>query len=169
MLVTCAGRNGNLALDTGPMPDGQIEPRQAERFREIGAWLKKYGQSIYATRGGPFSGLDCECTRKDNTVYVHVLKWYDDKLRLPAISRKIVAHSLLTGGTATVRQTADAIEISVPAEHRQALDTIVVLQLDGPASELKPGRIPSGSPTFRDRRPPCAGTESSDGSPVGSS
>ena len=29
VLVTCAGRNGNLALNTGPMPNGQIEPRQA--------------------------------------------------------------------------------------------------------------------------------------------
>ena len=37
VLVTCAGRNGNLALNTNPMPDGQIEPRQVERFREIGA------------------------------------------------------------------------------------------------------------------------------------
>ena len=37
VLVTCAGRNGNLALNTNPMPDGRIEPRQAERFREIGA------------------------------------------------------------------------------------------------------------------------------------
>ena len=36
VLVTCAGRNGNLALNTNPMPDGRIEPRQAERFREIG-------------------------------------------------------------------------------------------------------------------------------------
>jgi len=66
--VTCAGRNGNLALNTGPMPDGRIEPRQAERFREIGQWLAQHGESIYGTRGGPFWGLDCLTTRKGNTV-----------------------------------------------------------------------------------------------------
>ncbi len=32
VLVTSAGRNGNLALNTGPMRDGRIESRQAERF-----------------------------------------------------------------------------------------------------------------------------------------
>ena len=27
------------------MPDGRIEPRQAETFRQIGQWLKKYGDA----------------------------------------------------------------------------------------------------------------------------
>ncbi|MGO8752532.1 MAG: alpha-L-fucosidase [Thermoguttaceae bacterium] len=148
VLVTCAGRNGNLALDTGPMPDGQIEPRQVVRFREIGDWLKKYGRSIYATHGGPFWGLHCATTRKENTIYLHILKWYGDKVLLPPIPGKIVAHSLLTGGTATVRQTADQTEIFVPREHRCDLDTIVELQLDGPAGDLKPAQIVSDSLCF---------------------
>ena len=148
VLVTCAGRNGNLALDTGPMPDGRIEPRQAERFREIGAWLKQYGQSIYGTRGGPFWGLSAATTRKDNTIYVHVLKPAGDKVLLPPISHKIVSHRLLAGGSATVAQTAEQVEISVPREHWQALDTIVALELDGPASEIPPAKIISDSLTF---------------------
>ena len=148
VLVTCAGRNGNLALNTNPMPDGQIEPRQAERFREIGHWLKQYGESIYGTRGGPFLGLDCLSTRKDNRVYVHVLKWHTERLQLPGIPRKIVSSKLLTGGTATVRQTEEQIEIDVPAEQRQELDTIILLELDGPASELKPVPVPVASLTF---------------------
>jgi alpha-L-fucosidase len=54
-LLVCAGGDGNLLLNTGPLPDGRIEPRQAKRLREIGAWLKQYGESIYATCGGPFA------------------------------------------------------------------------------------------------------------------
>ena len=46
--------DGNLALNTNPMPDGRIEPRQVESFRKIGEWLSRYGESIYGTRGGPF-------------------------------------------------------------------------------------------------------------------
>lgn len=148
VLVTCAGRNGNLALNTGPMPDGQIEPRQAERFQEIGRWLGQYGESIYETRGGPFWGLGCLTTRKDKTIYVHVLKWYDDRVLLPPISQKILAHEVLTGGEAAVRQTDDGVEILVPEEHRSDLDTIVALQLDGPALELEVAPIRSGPLTF---------------------
>ena len=148
VLVTCAGRNGNLALNTGPMPNGEIEPRQVERFRQIGEWLSRYGESIYATRGGPFWGLGCVSTRRDDTIYVHVLNWHDDSVLLPAVPKKIVAHSVLTGGTATVTQTDDGVEISVPPDHRQKLDTIVALRLDGPAADLQPARILSGPLTF---------------------
>ena len=48
------GSAGRLPLNTNPMPDGQIEPRQVENFSKMGAWLKRYGESIYGTRGGPF-------------------------------------------------------------------------------------------------------------------
>ncbi|MHC4406689.1 MAG: alpha-L-fucosidase [Planctomycetota bacterium] len=148
VLVTCAGRNGNLALNTGPMPDGQVEPRQAERFRQIGQWLGLYGESIYATRGGPFWGLGCVSTRKDDTVYVHVLTWHDDTVLLPAIPKKIVSHVVLTGGTAGVTQSGQGVEVSVPPEHRHPLDTIVALRLDGPAADLQPARVLSGPLTF---------------------
>jgi alpha-L-fucosidase len=148
VLVTCAGRNGNLALNTGPMPDGRIEPRQAETFRQIGRWLKQYGKTIYGTRGGPFWGLGCVSTRKDKTVYVHVLKWYDDRVLLPGIPKRIVSHEVLTGGTATIVETAEGLDITVPAEHRQELDTIIALNLDSLAADLQPAPILSGPLTF---------------------
>ena len=47
-----------------------------------------------------------------------------------------------------MRQTEEQIEIDVPAEQRQELDTIVVLELDGPASDLKPVPVPVASLTF---------------------
>ena len=148
VLVTCAGRNGNLALNTGPMPNGQIEPRQAERFREMGQWLREYGDSIYGTRGGPFWGLGCLTTRRGKTIYVHVLKWYDDRVRLPAIPHKILSHEILTGGDAVIRQTDDGIDIVVPQEYRRALDTIVALHLDDSAMDMEVAAIRSGQLTF---------------------
>ncbi len=53
-MITCAGGDGNLLLNVGPMPTGEIEARQAERLKEMGAWLAKNGASIHGTRGGPF-------------------------------------------------------------------------------------------------------------------
>ena len=145
-IVRCVGGDGNLALNTNPMPDGRIEPRQVERLREIGVWLKRHGQSIYATRGGPFrSSASLASTYKGSTVYLHVLDWPRDTVLLPPLARKIVSASVLTGGTAAVEQTDQQIEIAVPKAHRQPLDTIVALELDGPAAGLRPGRLRSGS------------------------
>jgi alpha-L-fucosidase len=59
-----------------------------------------------------------------------------------------VSHALLTGGTVDVRQTERGIEIRVPEEDRDPLDTIIALELDGPAAELKPARVDWGPLTF---------------------
>ena len=140
VLVTCAVRNGNLALNTGPMPDGKIEARQAERFREMGRWLKQFGQSVYGTQGGPFVPRSSwgGSTRQGNSIYVHILEWTDDTILLPPIERKIVSHSLLTGGRASVKHSDKGIEIKVAPRHRRELDTIVQLELDGSAMDIEP-------------------------------
>jgi len=169
MLVCCVTGGGNFALNTGPMPDGRIEPRQAERFREIGRWLEKYGESIYATRGGPFRAPDERTrrqagyygnfalpagrwwggsTHKGNTIYLHVLRWPGDAIELPPIEPNIVSHSVLTGGKAEVEQTGERITVSVPAEHRDKLDTIVKLELDAPAAGVPVQTVKSRSLTF---------------------
>ncbi|MBA7478991.1 hypothetical protein ES707_14422 [subsurface metagenome] len=149
-LVRVVGGDGNLLFNVGPMPDGRIEPRQVERLKEMGAWLKEYGQSIYATRGGPFrTGPWGASTNKGNTIYVHVLSWPGGKLTLPPIPKKIIASSVLTGGTVTVRQTEESVEISVPKAYRRELDTIIKLELDGPAGEIGPLSFPSASLAYR--------------------
>jgi alpha-L-fucosidase len=149
-LVKVIGGDGNLLFNVGPMPDGRIEPRQVERLKEMGAWLKEYGQSIYSTRGGPFMpGSWGASTHKDNTIYVHILNWPGEKLMLPFIPKKIIASSVLTGGAAIVKQTEESIEISVPKAYRREIDTIIKLNLDGPAGEIAPLNLPSASLAYR--------------------
>ena len=132
ILVRCAGGDGNLLLNVGPMPSGEIEPRQVEVLKQMGQWLAKHGASIYGTRGGPWKPDKWgAATHKGNTAFVHVLDPKLDTVRLPAIKKKIVGSSVLTGGTATVKQTDQAIEISVPQADRREVDTIVVLVLEG--------------------------------------
>ena len=145
-LVSVVGGDGNLLFNVGPMPDGRIEPRQVDRLREMGVWLKKYGQSIYGTRGGPFkTGSWGASTHKGSNIYIHVFNWNENGLSLPPIPKKIIANSVLTGGNATVKQTEEAIEISVPKAHQQEIDTIIKLQLDGLAGEIAPLSMQSSS------------------------
>jgi len=147
-LVRVVGGDGNYLLDVGPMADGRIEPRQVARLKEMGQWLRNYGNSIYATRGGPFvPGSWGASTRKGNTIYLHVLSWSEDAIILPPIPHRIIESSVLTGGTAHVKQTDEAIEVSVPQVDRRELDTIIVLKLDGPASEIVPLPLPFSSLT----------------------
>jgi alpha-L-fucosidase len=153
MLIRAAGGDGNVLLNVGPTPEGVIEQCQVDRLKEIGEWLAKYGDSIYGTRGGPFKpGKNVAATRKGNKVFVHILAWPADVFRLPALPAKIVNSSVLTGGSATVKQTAAGIEIAVPQADRQEIDTIVVLELDRPAIELEPVTVSFGEPLTTGRK-----------------
>ncbi len=135
-LVRCAGGDGNLLLNVGPMPDGRIEPRQAARLQNIGEFLNRCGESIYGTRGGPFPPDSWGAsTHKDDNIYVHVLNWDSDKVILPPIKKRIVKNSILNGGVCFVKQTAEGIDISTREANKKKIDTVIVLELDGPAAD----------------------------------
>jgi alpha-L-fucosidase len=93
-LVRTAGGDGNLLLNVGPKPDGTIEKRQAERLREIGDWLKKYGDTIYETRGGPVPPQEWGVTTwKGNRIYLHVLNG-SSNIRITDFQNRIVSAEL---------------------------------------------------------------------------
>ncbi|MBM3880334.1 MAG: hypothetical protein FJ387_11560 [Verrucomicrobia bacterium] len=145
-LIACAGGDGNLLLNVGPMPSGEIEPRQVARLQEMGAWLRQYGASVYGTRGGPFKpGRWGASTRQGNTIYLHVFQWPEANLTLPPLSRTITACEVLTGGQAEFQQTQEALIVSVRPEDRDAIDTLIRLTLDGPALDLPPLAVPTAS------------------------
>ena len=143
MLIRCAGGDGNLLLNVGPTPTGEIAPEQAGLLKTIGSWLAKYGESIYGTRGGPFKPGDYGAsTRKGNTIYLHVCDWPGAALKLPPIPAKVLRARLLGGGKAEARQTASGLEVSVPEGDRQPLDTVVALELDGAALDIPALEVP---------------------------
>jgi alpha-L-fucosidase len=129
--VQTAGGDGNLLFNVGPMPNGEIEPRQVGRLREIGSWLTENGESIYGTRGGPFLPAKWGCsTHKDNKIYVHVLQWRGNRLRLPALDKKITSATLMNGSAVEWQQNDDGVSITLDKEKHDPIDTIVVLTTD---------------------------------------
>ncbi len=134
ILVSCAGGDGNLLLNVGPMPDGRIEPRQVERLKEIGAWLHKNGQSIYRTRGGPWKPTGSYAsTRRGNTIYLHVLRWQGDSIELPDIPREIRSARVLHGRRVKVAHLDGELRLTLPAADHHAIDTIIKLKVHGSA------------------------------------
>jgi len=43
-------KNGNMLLNISPKADGTIPQEQNDVLLDMGAWLKKYGEAVYATR-----------------------------------------------------------------------------------------------------------------------
>jgi len=141
LLVQCVTGDGNLMLNVGPMPSGEVAPKEIEVLKVVGDWMAKYGESIYETRGGPLRNAAWGgTTYRGDTVYVHVLRWPGKTLSLSPIDEKIVSARALTGGEVTFGQTAKGISLTLPEKDRNPLDTVIELKLDRPVSKIYPGR-----------------------------
>jgi alpha-L-fucosidase len=127
-LVGAAGRGANLLLNTGPMPNGEIQGENLKTLAEIGAWLRINGQSIYGTRAGPITprpwGVTTESAER---IYVHILDWPDGTLLLP-LRRAVKSASLMSGQSVAMRPVENGLELRLPAASADEWDRIVVLQ-----------------------------------------
>lgn len=98
-LVETAGNNGNLLLNIGPQPNGELPATAVQRLKEMGDWLAVYGETIYGTRGGDIAphpwGVS---TRKGDRLFVHILDLADDGLYLP-LKAKVKAAKVFADGT----------------------------------------------------------------------
>ena len=84
LLVRTAGKGANLLLNVGPQPNGEIPGTALSRLREIGDWMKVYGETIYATAGSPFPEQDWgTATVKDGRIFLHILKAGEKDIKVP--------------------------------------------------------------------------------------
>jgi alpha-L-fucosidase len=128
-LVRAAGSNANFLLNVGPMPTGKIQPEFIERLHEVGVWMEKNGETIYATRGGPIAPRNWGVTtQKGNRIYLHVLDWQDDYLALPGVPGVKEAHLFNTHAKVELKTLDGGLLLRIPKDARDPIDTIVVLE-----------------------------------------
>ena len=157
MLIRGAGGDGNILLNVGPRPDGIIDPEQANRLKEMGAWLSQHGDSIYGTRGGPWKPTaSFVSTRKGNQVFIHMMRSENGRVELPALPAEIKSASLLHGGKVEFSQNDGKLILTIPPASLEPIDTIVELKLDRPAWDISvlphdPGIKATASNVYRNQ------------------
>jgi alpha-L-fucosidase len=89
-------------------------------------------ESIYNTRPGPFQPVDgvYGSTMRGKNVYVHVLSWPGESLKLPPLPGKVVSASTLAGAPVRFSQSGSGIVVSMEASRRDAVDTVIKLETD---------------------------------------
>ncbi|RME61961.1 MAG: alpha-L-fucosidase, partial [Caldilineae bacterium] len=137
MLVESASKGGNLLLNVGPTPDGELPAAFVERAEAIGRWLAVNGEAIYGVEAGDV----CEFithgrqTRKGNNLYLIVRFWHGGgEIRLGGLATRVKRAVLLaTGDEIPFRQTEDHVILSgLPLEKPGELFPVIRLECDGP-------------------------------------
>lgn len=143
-LVDIASKGGNYLLNVGPTAEGEIPAASVERLAAIGKWMKVNGESIYGTSASPIPAPPWgRLTTKQGqngatTLYLHVLNWpKDGKLTVPEIQNKVREARLLATGEKLATLPSDIKEggiiVDVPQAAVDPVDTVIAVEVDGPA------------------------------------
>ncbi len=97
LLVRTSSKGANLLLNIGPHPDGSLPAIALERLKDMGEWLRTYGETIYGTQAGNVEtgGDSIVCTRKNNRLFIHILDSNVTQINIPLSAKKVKAARLL--------------------------------------------------------------------------
>ncbi|WP_134088204.1 alpha-L-fucosidase [Olivibacter sp. XZL3] len=139
-LIKIVSRGGNYLLNIAPGPKGDWDAVAYQRLKEIGKWISKYGEGIYASNSiAPYSLGDIFFTqnKEENTVYAFVLHQEKDsllpeRLELPLKEGAKLQELSLVGARTKLRWKIvnNNIHIEIPMAAR-------TLQPDNYASMIK--------------------------------
>ena len=130
-LVNTAGRNANLLLNVGPMPNGKIQQEFADTLKLVGKWLQANGESIYGTRGNiippqPWGVL----TGNGKFIYVHVLHPPQQPYILIPLNQKVGKAVLMNGSRVLkIKQQEEGLFIYLDPSDLAEMDTVIKLEL----------------------------------------
>ena len=132
LLAKSAGNGGNLLLNIGPMPNGEIQSEFQERIKWMGNWLETYGESIYDTKGGYIKPQKWGClTQNAGKVYVHPLNPAGENIVLEDAPFKRIKKAYLLKSKQVVKVTLKDKNWSVPVMKPtpEDPDPVVVLEI----------------------------------------
>lgn len=142
-LVDIASKGGNYLLNIGPKGDGSVPAESIKSMQAIGAWMRVNSPAIYGTTASPFAQPDWgRCTRKGNTLYLHVFNWPADGTLLVPVQNGVRRAKLLADGKATVVAApgAEGLRLRLPATAPDAIASVIALELDGAPRVTAAGR-----------------------------
>jgi alpha-L-fucosidase len=134
-MITAWGMGGNVLMNVGPTSEGIIPEDSSQRLRQVGQWLKTYGESIYGTTAGPFGYLPWgTATRKGDTIYLQIFQWpADGHLGVP-LSNTIKTAKLLgpeRSDDVKISQDNGRSILDLPATAPDPVANVVAITVDG--------------------------------------
>ncbi|MCM8803685.1 MAG: alpha-L-fucosidase [Candidatus Omnitrophica bacterium] len=139
-LVRCASYGGNYLLNVSPKPDGKIPVKSKKILKEVGKWLKIYGESVYGTERTNFEWHNFHpgiITKNGNKLYLHIFYWFKEfaigNLKIDIKN----AYFLKEGIGVDFEVKYDRIVFkNLPEKPPDPIDTVIVLEYEGEIEKI---------------------------------
>jgi len=176
LLVETRAKGGNLLLNIGPKPDGEIPIEQEERLRELALWMQVNQEAIYSVRPWVITNEQnvwFTKAKNEDTVYAIVKQqprwvrsqWRDFTLRSIQATEKTQVTVLGQNGRVleyrpdvnpapSFKQERDGLHVRAMFTHRlqdnSRWPNPIVLKITNVKPALIPPRVETSSATLRD-------------------
>ncbi|QGG54872.1 alpha-L-fucosidase [Paenibacillus sp. FSL W8-1187] len=99
-LVECVSKNGNLLLNVGPDAKGEIPRRSLSVLAEVGAWMRRNGESVYGCGEADLDKPEWgRYTRKGDKLYAHIFEESVGPVNLSGLGGQVKKARLLEDGS----------------------------------------------------------------------
>ncbi|BDD01187.1 alpha-L-fucosidase [Persicobacter psychrovividus] len=120
--VDVVAKGGNLLLNLGASPQGWFNPEEVKSVKNMGQWLHKNGQAIYATRAiAPYAESNIRYTRSKDGQKVYAIALlaeneHPSKVMLPGClaSKNAKLFDVATGKRLSFSRQGNATLVNVP-------------------------------------------------------
>ncbi len=140
-LISNVSLNGGYTLNIGPRANGIVPHESVVRLKEMGKWLKAYGESIYGCTGltlrpNQFDWGYITYNKKGKHIYLQVFNWpLDDTLRLAGVLSTLKKVELLRRDKPPLALSFDRhgplVHIHLPAGQSDPYVSVIRLTTDG--------------------------------------
>ena len=135
LLIESVSKGGNVLLNVGPTARGMFDERADKALSGMGDWMKFNDRSIYGCTQAPESFVAPDNTiltynPKTNRLYIHLLDYPLQKLRLPGYQGKVKYAQFL--------HDASEIRKSEPRQHNRGGDNLGAGDVDLSLPVAKP-------------------------------
>ncbi len=143
-LVTIVQKGGHLLLNIGPDGTGAVPEGSSKVLEEVGAWMQKNGESIYACEAVPDYSYQLrfgQITLHGQTLYLHVFNYprFPHEIIVVDMPVKVKSVQLLTTGeplrfiqSYEIARNEYRFRVILPETCPDPIDTVVKVELEGP-------------------------------------
>jgi alpha-L-fucosidase len=139
MLRTVAAGGGNLLLNIGPTPEGDVPPICRRELLKVGKWVDEHGPAIYdasdpMTQEWMITGA---FTCKGNIAYYHCNRWPGKEFAIGGLTNKVRSVKLMNGPKVKFTQRADRLLMrGLPEKAPNELATVFEIEVEGTPKQL---------------------------------
>lgn len=135
-LIYCISHGGNLILNVGPEPDGEIEKVDEKTLKEVGKWIKENKDSIYgvekimAPPPSPRVTHFGFYSKKENKIFLYVLYWNKNLVFANAPGKVKKAYLLKDGRKINFKQEKEKIYFTnLPEKPHDKYVSVITLEI----------------------------------------